>query len=246
MTPNIQVLSTKLLDESLIFQSAEKNITIDCIPFIKTENIVSYELHKRISIFASESKSVIFTSARAVEAVHAIVEGLVPQWKVFCTSPTTEISVRRLLPSCEITGTASNAIALAEVISSSIPVELLFFCGDQRRDELPSLLNEKEYKLEEVVVYKTVETTHEANKSYDAILFFSPSAVNSYFLSNRLSGEVICFAIGNTTADAITAHEQNNKSIVIESPSAKSLIESLIAYFDQERAQEPKRSSRKT
>ena len=43
-----------------------------------------------------------------------------------------------------------------------------------------------ELSVDEVIVYKTIETPKVLTKQYDGILFFSPSAVKSFFSKNSI------------------------------------------------------------
>ncbi|MBS1975620.1 MAG: uroporphyrinogen-III synthase, partial [Bacteroidetes bacterium] len=65
---------------------------------------------------------------------------------------------------------------------------------------------------------------------YDAILFYSPSAVNSFFEKNNPGPQTILFAIGNTTTKEIKKYT-NNKIVVADKPSKKLLAEQAINYF---------------
>ena len=103
-----------------------------------------------------------------------------------------------------VAGTADSAKGLADIITkNSNSDEVVFFCGDHRRDELSAILREKNIEVNEIVAYKTTLVPHKIEKKYDGILFFSPSAVQSFFQKNKLDEETILFAIGNTTANEI-------------------------------------------
>jgi uroporphyrinogen-III synthase len=105
-----------------------------------------------------------------------------------------------------------------------------FFCGDQRREELPERLHEKGIALQEILVYKTVSTPKKVEKRYDAILFFSPSAVKGFFSQNTVPADCTLFAIGGTTADCIRQHSSNR--LIISNVSEKeALIKNAITYF---------------
>lgn len=211
--------------------AAEKDVNIDCIPFIRIEPVVSYELSKKISHAALEKVSVIFTSAHAVESLIPFLDGLLPSWKIFCTAPATQAVLSRLMPTSSIIGTASNANALAQVIlENTIDEKFLFFCGDKRRDELPDILTARGFEIESYVVYKTIETPARVVSFYDAIAFFSPTAVNSYFEKNTINSDTLLFAIGETTADAIRK-KTTNLIIVNENSGIDSMINTIVDHF---------------
>jgi uroporphyrinogen-III synthase len=111
-----------------------------------------------------------------------------------------------------------------------MPDEVIFFCGDQRRDELPQLLKDESVAVNEIVVYETIPVPHKLSKIYTAILFFSPSAVESFFSANRAEVKTIFFAIGNTTAAAIKKHCAN-RVLVADAPGKEELVKDMISFF---------------
>ena len=140
----------------------------------------------------------------AVEAVAAHLNDYIPDWKIYCIGNTTKKLVQEYFGEDLIAETASDATELAEkIIEDNITDEVIFFCGDKRRDELPSILNEHNINVNEIEVYQTNIIQHTIEKNYDGILFFSPSAVQSFFSTNKLNDKTILFAIGNTTSSAI-------------------------------------------
>ena len=65
---------------------------------------------------------------------------------------------------------------------------------------------------------------------YDAVLFFSPSAVRSFFSANTVPDNVICFAVGGTTAR--TVREYGSYTVVTSaSPSQEKMMEIVFDYF---------------
>jgi uroporphyrinogen-III synthase len=68
------------------------------------------------------------------------------------------------------------------------------------------------------------------NKLYDGILFFSPSAVQSFFYGNAIGPQTVLFAIGQTTAEAIEKFT-GNTIIVSEKPGKDELVKRMFEYF---------------
>ena len=84
------------------------------------------------------------------------------------------------------------------------------------------------------MVYQTIATAKRVSKHYDGILFFSPSAVDSFFTANTIERNVILFAIGNTTAYAIK-QKVNNKIVVTEQPGKEALVKKMLDYFSTQK-----------
>jgi uroporphyrinogen-III synthase len=132
-----------------------------------------------------------------------------------------------------LAGIADNAAELADLImEESVEDEVFFFCGDHHRPELPVMLRKNGFEVTEIIVYQTVLLPHKIERNYDGILFFSPSAVNSFFEKNEIAAQTILFAIGNTTAEELKKFSKN-KIITSDEPIKRSLVEKAILFYQQ-------------
>ncbi len=229
----INILCTRNIDNALIQDALSKNIVIDVISFIKTEPTLTREVLKEVREASSEYEAVTFTSSNAVEAVATSPDlqktNLFGQ-KIFCIGYATKEAVVKYFGERSIAGFADNAKELAQTILSANVKGVIFFCGDQRRDELSTLLKKNKVDIKEIIVYKTIANPHKVEKKYDGILFFSPSAVKSFFEKNIPDGQMVLFAIGSTTADEIKKFSKN-KIVVSDVPDKKTLLSKAISYF---------------
>src|SRR5437762_5334677 len=233
----IDILCTKAIDEALIKDAASKNIFIDASSFIRTEPIRSKEIKQEIEQAFMLTATVVFTSANAVEAVAAELGEQKPDWKIFCIGHATCQLAKKYFEKNLIAGSADNARELAGLIIHKADSEVIFFCGDQRRNELPDLLRKNNIRVKEMVIYQTIATPYKIEKKYDGILFFSPTGVQSFFQKNKLDNQTILFAIGNTTADEIRKYlladneGSRNKIIISDQPKKETLLQKAINYF---------------
>ncbi|MEO8174199.1 MAG: uroporphyrinogen-III synthase, partial [Sediminibacterium sp.] len=157
--------------------------------------------------------------------------GFVPSWTIYCMGYKTKQLVTEYFGDQSIADTADNAADLADkIIENEEPEEVIFFCGNQRRDDLPAKLRAHHISVNEITVYETIALNHTVEKVYDGILFFSPSAVESFFSKNTIPENTVLFAIGNTTAKTIHRY-CTNRIMISEQPGKDELIEQAIAYF---------------
>jgi len=226
---NKLILTTRPLPREIIAEAAQQSITIEELSFIGTQPIETDEVTARIRKLADEQHTVVFTSMNAVTAVekHA-KKGY--GWQVYCIGTTTEKLIKELLPQATIIATAENAERLGERMIDDGVNNMVFFCGTMRRDELPNKFRSEGKVAEEVVVYQTLEQPSVINKTYDGILFYSPSAVHSFFKINKTTPATTLFAIGKTTAEAIREHK-NQKIQVANVTSKIELAREAIAFF---------------
>lgn len=229
---NISILTTRPLANVTLLKAEELDVRIDTESFIETKNIIDPDLSKKIRQLAAQNIEVAFTSMNAAEAVIECLQyhEADPEWIIYSMGGTTHTIIKSFFVDCEIIATANNSTQLAQTILEDEVDEIVFFCGNQRREELPAILTAKQVKVNEVVVYETIETPVKIDKTYSGILFFSPSAVRSFFSINNIAVDTVLFAIGTTTADALKK-ECNNKIVVGQYPNKEYLAEKAMEYF---------------
>ena len=231
MANKISILCTRPLETALLEAAKAKDIHIDIVSFIDTTPLQSTGIRDEIGKIIKQPASVVFTSMNAVNTVAAYINGQTPDWNIFCIGNTTCQLAARYFGEQSIHAVANNASDLADkMISNKNIKQVVFFCGDQRREELPGKLRQSGITVQEVIVYHTISTPHKVEKAYDGILFFSPSAVQSYFYANAVTPSTILFAIGQTTADAIKSFSDNT-IVESERPGKEDLVKKMFQFF---------------
>ena len=230
------ILSTKKLIPSLAKSLVKQGISCKEEELIRIEPVLDSEtLETVLPLTFEPGTAVVFTSRNAVDIVAAALRvtddlASASHWKIFSLAGITRDAVFQHFQVTP-TGEVFTGAGLAEAIIASGEVErVVFFCSNQRRDELPEMLDEHAIEVHEVTTYETIETPVIIKDPMDGVLFFSPSAVSSFFSANQLPESTVCFAIGNTTAQAITAYT-NNKVIISEVPDQQSMLNQVQEYF---------------
>ena len=221
MTKQINILSTKKLLPNQRELLVDANILVIEENFIETKS-KSFELSK-------VNDNLIFSSQNAVKSVlnHPKQEELKLK-NVFCVGLKTKTILED--NGFNVLVDTDYSSDLAEIISLIYNKEsYTFFCGNLRRDILPNTLKENGITFNEIEVYETNLTPKKITTKLDGILFFSPSAVESYLKLNKIKNE-ICFCIGETTAEAL--ENKNIKNIVIaQKPSVENVITEVVEYY---------------
>ena len=229
-----KVLSTKKLEPSLVKQAKVDDIQIIEQAAIKVNPILSKEKWKEIfQIIESKKEFIVFTSSNAVNAVQKYLNDYTNpfdiKWKIFSLTGKTKDAVEASSLGFVIEK-GWYAKELAEKIIASNVSEIVFFCGDKRREVLPKILREAGITVHEIVVYETILTPVVLKGAVDAVLFFSPSAVQSFFSVNQLTQDVVCFAVGQTTAETIRKFILN-KIVISDHPAQEEVLGSVKNYF---------------
>jgi uroporphyrinogen-III synthase len=163
---------------------------------------------------------IAFTSANGVRGFANLLKSsgrIIPSiCRVACLGEATAIVARReLLSDVDFIGTRAHgsgfAEALIEHVGSTRPMNLLHPCAREALPDFAEHCRDHGLHVTSLVVYETlpVPTTElqaelNALENWDAVVFYAPSAVNSFVAAwpNRHDYEVI--AIGATTARALT------------------------------------------
>jgi uroporphyrinogen-III synthase len=232
------ILVTGWLDESLKARLAETH-DVDVVPFIRVEPVVSDEIKKALEELSGRQLHIVFTSNNGVQAVAEIIKNKPDGWQFFSMEGVTSRSVTEHFGEGSLIATAHTGEGLADKILASGDVhEVIFFCGDLRRDELPERLKTRGVNVKEMIVYHTIATPLALEKEYDAIVFFSPSAVYSYVSQNKIQSHAVCFAIGKTTANTIKTIVPN-EVMIAQPPQKERVVEMLLEYYSKETKHEP-------
>ena len=236
MKKDLTILSTKILHPSVTDDGEKYGIKILSLNFIETNIYVNATLSKTIE---NANPYLVFTSAKAVEGYLKNSDEKIMmdiQKKIFCLQGET-LKAAEIINNSVIKGTAKNAASLAgEIIKDKSVRAVSFICGKSRRDELPDLLKKNNIAVEEIEMYKTCSTGRNVKENYEAVLFFSPSAADSFFQTNILQNNIPCFCIGDTTAGAVNLHT-NNQIIISEDSSQQSMLNSVIHHYNLQKKQ---------
>lgn len=227
------LLSTRPLPKTIVEEASKKNVIIEELSFIDTTPVQDEALFQKIKILAAEPHTVVFTSMNAVEAV-AVQVDTIPNWKIYSIGNTTRRLIEEKWGKEIMAASAENAQRLGERLIDDGIKEVVFFCGNIRRNELPNKIRSEGGKVEELVVYETEDTPTKLTKEYDGILFFSPSAVKAFYSQNQTSKNTILFAIGKTTEEALRQYK-GKKILVAHVTDKIEMTQQAIDHLSKEK-----------
>ena len=220
MSKPISILSTKTLLSPQKQALLNEGFSVTEANFIKTESS-DFDL-KGIN------DNLIFTSQNAAQSVllHPKCSALKAK-NVFCVGLKTKALLEE--NGFNVAVYVDYASDLAEIITLIYSNEsYTFFSGNLRKETLPNALKEAKVNFNEIQVYETTLTPQKIKTTIDGILFFSPSAIESYLMENKIKNE-ICFCIGSTTAEALEKITRN--IIIADQPSVENVIEDVIEEY---------------
>jgi uroporphyrinogen-III synthase len=196
-----EILSTATLPFDRI-SGIPDSVNVRVVPFIQIISRSGLELIPLIAEYAAERRNVVFTSAHAVKFVSGWLKQK-PDWNIYCVRNETRSAVVNWFGPESGDRFATNALYLSRLMIADGVEEAIFFCGDKRLDTLPDNLRNHGIRLTELVVYDTRLSPVKIKEQPEIVLFFSPTAVKSFFSMNELSSGTVVFAMGKTTEAAL-------------------------------------------
>lgn len=220
----VRVLSTKQLREETFRLFPHAGIVVKSVPFIRID------LPEHIVLPEAQQVDAIITSANAVIALSRIREKLPFFNTIYCISGQTESLVREHLSAVHIVA-RPYASALVEILEkTAFTYPLWVFKGNKALPTIPEGLQNAGIAFEAIEVYQNTATPQLLQEDFEAILFFSPSAVESFLKNNFIPDNTITFAIGKTTARALKPFAKQVK--ISEETTEASVVKAVVKYFN--------------
>ncbi len=228
---NKRILFTRSLNEDQLEYGLKMNCLIDHHAFIKI-NLSTLDSKELAVINSGDYPNWVFTSQNAVRCLQANIDSIEIDKITRCfavgqktADQLSEMGIPSLIPS------RYDSEALSELLNEYSNVPFLYFSGNLRQKTLIHFFEENECTYKEIKAYDTQLIQPSIHlESYDAICFCSPSAVYSFFKNYQLKNNQICFAIGISTAVALTDYSDN--IIMSEQTNVFSLIQSCHEHLN--------------
>ena len=223
----MKILSTKQLDSVLIESARAEKIEVSWVAVIRT---VAVDVATK-SLQSLDFDALVFTSSSGVKFAFENKE----LWQLTASKPVYAISgkTRDGLIKRDImcAGVADDAERLADVIIEAGDIKgVLHLCGNLYLDSIGRKLGNGKISYQTLVVYRTELLYPHTDVEYDALMFFSPSGVDSFFTKNEPKANAIYCCVGHTTAEHLRSQHSKLDIIVAERPEPQSMIDRIIEH----------------
>jgi len=230
------------IENSPYFDLQEKQkVKIDFRPFIHVEGVSAKEIrHQKVDL--NSYTAIILTSRNAVDHFFRVAEEMrfkVPDaMKYFCQSEAVAFYLQKYVVyrKRKIYVGKRTFQELSPLIKKYKDEAFLLPTTDKLKPAVPETLNELGVKWKEAVFYKTVisNLTDLANVSYDVLVFFSPSGIESLFKNfpDFKQNDTRIAVFGNTTIKAVEAHGLR-VDISAPTPETPSMTMALEKYINK-------------
>lgn len=221
----MKLLSTKIVSKKFKDLLIKNNYQIEEKSFIK---ILPFKSKSNISIL----ENIIFTSKNAVKIIlrNSIIKNNLANKNIYCVGKSTAELIKK--NNLNLIKSEDNSKNLSKFILANFKNSknsFTYFSGKKRIRELENNLKKNNINIIVHEVYDTLLTPIKINDLYDGVIFYSPSAVKSFFKGNNSLNNTYGFCIGNTTAKEL--YNYSNRFSIAKSNSEENMLESINKYF---------------
>ncbi|TVZ26404.1 uroporphyrinogen-III synthase [Gillisia sp. Hel_I_86] len=215
------LLSTKILT------TPQKQLLLNSGIGLVEYNAITIEFDNS-SLDAPIPRNLIFTSQNGVKGFFTqYPEFQTRDLNIFCVGEKTKAQIEK--EGYSVIASADYGEELANLIVKDFKEkEFLHICGSMRREELSKILKAENFSIKELVVYKTTLNPKKFNRTFEGVLFFSPSGVQSFCQKNSLNSST-AFCIGETTAAEAKKHTQH--IVIANKPSIENVIVQAVKKY---------------
>ena len=214
------------IENSPYFDLQDKQkVKIDFRPFIHVEGVPAKEIRLQ-KVDLSDYTAIILTSRNAVDHFFRVADEMrfkVPDaMKYFCQSEAVAFYLQKYVVyrKRKIYVGKRTFSELSPLIKKYKEETFLLPTTDKLKLEVPKILDGLNVNWKEAVFYKTVisDLSDLANVSYDILVFFSPSGIDSLFQNfpDFKQNETRIAVFGNTTVKAV---EERGLRVDIAAPT---------------------------
>ncbi len=218
-----KVLFTKEIEPNILKHNLSQNIDFEVVNFLQIE----IQPQEKIALQIDDSISnYLITSQNSVKAIRNLNLG----GEFYVVGEKTAGLLEKY--DFQVKIYKNYASELAEyILKNEDEKNWIFFCGNNRRDELFEKLIPQGHSIKEIQCYDSSPVYHNLNREfYDGVVFFSPLGVKSYLKNNMVLPETVIFTIGKTTSEEVKIHIEN-KIITADIPTLESVTQSINEYF---------------
>src|SRR6185369_8057830 len=105
---------------------------------------------------------------------------------------------------------------------------VLYFCGEDHRQELEDGLKNSSTKISKVFTHQSQMTFPVVKNNFDVIFVFSPRSAESLLKNNAFNNQTIFACIGPTTASYVSSRGISN-AFISSYPESRILLEEFHA-----------------
>lgn len=177
----------------------------------------------------------VFTSSNGVKALKKLIKNglqVRPEVKIFAVGSKTKEALEALNLEAKVPKIQDGSHLADLIIEEGKIDSVIYFHGNLSRGEITEKLRSKNIEAIEIEVYRTkIKPVYLPENPIEAVLFYSPSAVEGFKQGQGFDGELPdLFAIGPTTAEALR-NEADTGVEIADTPDTKELLKTVADHL---------------
>ena len=232
MIKKILVSQPKPTSEKSPYYTIAERFDVDLVfrPFIKVEGLTSKEFRQQ-KVSIADYTAIVFTSRHAIDHFFKLCKELrvniSEDMKYFCVTEAISLYIQKYVPYRKRKIFFGSTGKVADILPQMVKhknEKYLVPMSDVHKDDIKELLDSKNLKHTECVMYRTVSNdfTEEevANFDYDMLVFFSPVGVDALTKNfpDFKQKDIVIATFGPATARAV---KEAGLRLDLEAPTEK-------------------------
>lgn len=188
----------------------------------------NYEVVETLNISPVEVKEVplnanawVVSSRNSFDAIKKNI-GQAPEF-IYCVGDWTKNEIEKLGAKVKCKS-FENMKSLASDLAAGHFKSVVYFCGDEHRQDLEEGLKNTGTKISKMITHQSTMMFPLIKKSFDAVFVFSPRSVESLLKHNQFPPQTVFACIGQTTAYYLRSRGVTN-IFTASYPDSKILVE---------------------
>ncbi len=217
----MRLLATKVLPLPFKERLLQQDFSIVEHPFVTIEplKLEPKKWEKQI-LFTSQNATTLFLA-------HPMSNQWIKDATFYCVGAKSAALLKERQAYVQEVASSASQLA-ATIVADHQDKSFSYCCGQRRLPLIEEVLDKARIPLQVYEVYNTLLTPKAIDSRLDGVLFYSPSAVESYVQKNSLEG-VHSFCIGPTTANKV--QEYSAHFSVAKEPTNNFIFLQLMQHY---------------
>jgi uroporphyrinogen-III synthase len=222
------IVALRKLSVSSIESLHQQKIQITDSDFVSIRYLNTIDLHTELE---QSTVPLIFTSVHGVRATMEVIKKTKrPSFTRSCYAIAGKTSQEAQKEGFTVCATASYGEEIAQAIIKNREKSVLHCTSEMRRFEIENTLSKASISYTPLHIYQKDFTPITLAQTYNAIICFSPSQIESFLTKNELHPATPVFCIGETTANHLR-NRQHLAIIVSSGTSEESMVNTILNYY---------------
>ncbi len=174
----------------------------------------------------------VMSSRNSFNAVNKFIDGA-PGF-IYCIGNWMKEELLKIETKSEILSLDNMKKLVADLVKQNFK-SILYFCGEEHRQELEEGLKNSSTKISKVITHQSQMTFPVVKNNFDVVFVFSPRSAESLLKNNSFDNHTVFACIGSTTSSYLNSRGITN-TFIPSYPDSRILLEEFHKIIAQYKA----------